>query len=101
MADFIGVNIDGEEYKEGLIHSLLGDVVMMTSICYSFLVILSALVKYWHQAKNVSLTWMGQVVLGIYVGLLMLNKLTTAISLFSSSMKLTHVTSRDVHRVNF
>ena len=37
---------------------------MLTSICYSFLVIQSALVKYWHQAKNVSLTWMGQTVLG-------------------------------------
>jgi len=93
MAAFLGVNLYGDGIKEGLIHSLLGDAVMLTSICYSFLVIQSALVKYWHQAKNVSLTWMGQTVLGIYVGLLMLNKLTTSISLLSSSMKLTYVTS--------
>ena len=61
------------------------DIILSFTLGYSFLVILTALVKYWHQAKNVSMTWMGQVVLGLYLCFLMVNKLTTAISILVSS----------------
>ncbi len=69
------------------------DIILSFTLAYSFLVILTALVKYWHQAKNVSMTWMGQVVLGFYLCFLMVNKLTTAISIIVSSQTMSMTTS--------
>ena len=77
-----GVNYWSEVY-------LVRDIVMSCSLVYSLVIILSALVKYWHQAKNVSLSVSGQLVLGIYLGLLVINKLTTVISLLRSCQLLT------------
>ena len=69
------------------------DIILSFTLAYSFLVILTALVKYWHQAKNVSMTWMGQVVLGFYLCFLMVNKMTTAISIIVSSQTMSMTTS--------
>ena len=69
------------------------DIILSFTLAYSFLVILTALVKYWHQAKNVSMTWMGQVVLGFYLCFLMVNKMTTAISILVSSQTMSMTTS--------
>ena len=69
------------------------DIILNFTLAYSFLVILTALVKYWHQAKNVSMTWMGQVVLGFYLCFLMVNKMTTAISILVSSQTMSMTTS--------
>ena len=69
------------------------DIILSFTLGYSFLVILTALVKYWHQAKNVSMTWMGQVVLGLYLCFLMVNKLTTAISILVSSQTISMISS--------
>ena len=70
------------------------DIILTFTIAYSFLIILTALVKYWHQAKNVSMTWAGQVVLGLYLCFLMLNKLTTVVSLIVSSQNLSRTSGR-------
>ena len=88
MATFFGVHTDSSNYNYvGII--MVKDVVLSCSMLYSLMIILTALVKYWHQAKNVSLSVAGQVILGIYLGLLIINKLTTAISLLRSCQILT------------
>ena len=84
MATFFGVNTRVGNYDHRDIY-LIRDVVLSFSLFSSFLIILTALVQYWYQAKNVSMTWMGRLVLGMYLGLLIVNKLTTTISLLSTS----------------
>ena len=75
------------------------DIILTFTLGYSFLVILTALVKYWHQAKNVSMTWMGQVVLGFYLCFLMVNKLTTAISILIASQSMSMTSSGHIMTV--
>jgi len=65
--------------------NIVRDVVISGSLMYSMSIVLTALVKYWYQAKNLAISWMGQTILGLYMGFLTINKLTTAISIFSNT----------------
>ena len=82
LAAFFGIAAERSLVSE---LNLVRDFVISGSIMYSFGIVLTALVKYWYQAKNRALSWMGQTVLGFYMGLLTMNKLTTAISIFSNT----------------
>ena len=57
-------------------------------IIYSLAIILTALVKYWYQSKNLSISLKGQYCLGLYMLLVLTNKLTTIISLFATTQPL-------------
>ena len=84
MAHFLGIKTNVSNCNDPNFY-LVRDIVMTSSLVYSLLIIVTALVKYWHQAKNVSISWMGQIVLGLYLGFLIINKLTTSISLLNTS----------------
>ena len=62
--------------------NLMQVVVVFGSILYSLMILLTALVKYWYQAKNMLILFGGQVVPGLYFCFLTINRLTTAVSLF-------------------
>ena len=57
-------------------------------IIYSLAIILTALVKYWYQSKNLSISLKGQYCLGLYMLFVLTNKLTTIISLFATTQPL-------------
>ena len=57
-------------------------------IIYSLAIILTALVKYWYQSKNLSISLKGQYCLGLYILFVLTNKLTTIISLFATTQPL-------------
>ena len=80
-------NIDS---SRGLVSelNLMRDVVMLGSIIYSLAIILTALVKYWYQSKNLSISIKGQYCLGLYMFFVITNKLTTIISLFATTQPL-------------
>merc|ERR1719300_219291 len=82
LASFFGIGQNGSAVKE---FNIVRDVVISGSLLYSMGIVLTALVKYWYQAKNMALSWMGQTALGLYMGFLTINKLTTAISIFSNT----------------
>ena len=63
--------------------NLMRDVVILGSVLYSMAIILTALVKYWYQAKNLSISVKGQITLALYMLFLSINRVTTFISLFS------------------
>merc|ERR1719225_251992 len=77
-------------YHEGLFSqlNLMRDIVMLGSILYSLAFILTALVKYWYQAKNLAISFSGQFVLGLYLFFMTFNRLTTAVSLFATTQPL-------------
>ena len=81
----VDTNVKGELAFSDYEVYLVKDVVIVSSLVYSLLVILSSLVKYWYQAKNIAMSWMGQSVLGFYLFFLLFNKLTTVISILSST----------------
>ena len=85
LATFFGVEttLGGEVNKVEVY--LVKDVMIVCSLAYSLLVILSSAVKYWYQAKNIAMSWRGQIVLGLYLTALLYNKLTTVISILSTS----------------
>merc|ERR1740123_2175291 len=68
---------------EGVEQKLMRDVVILGSVLYSVAIILTALVKYWYQSKNLSISFKGQITLALYMLFLAINKITTFISLFS------------------
>jgi hypothetical protein len=86
----------GVENRPGTGNSLLSelnlmrDVVITGSLLYSLVIFLTALVKYWYQAKNLSVSLAGQVALGLYLLTLGLNRLTTVVSLFATTQPLPH-----------
>ena len=84
LATFVGVEttLGGEVNKVEIY--LVKDVLIVCSLAYSLLVILSSVVKYWYQAKNIAMSWRGQIVLGLYLAALLYNKLTTVISILST-----------------
>ena len=57
-------------------------------IIYSLAIILTALVKYWYQSKNLSISLKGQYCLGLYILFVLTNKLTTIISLLATTQPL-------------
>ena len=63
--------------------NLMRDVVILGSVLYSVAIILTALVKYWYQSKNLSISFKGQITLALYMVFLAINKITTFVSLFS------------------
>ena len=77
-------------YHEGLFSqlNLMRDIVMLGSILYSLAFILTALVKYWYQAKNLAISFSGQFILGLYLFFMTFNRLTTAVSLFATTQPL-------------
>ena len=81
----VGTKIGGELSSALYGEYLVKDIVIVSWLVYSLLVILTSLVKYWYQAKNIAMSWMGQTVLGFYLFFLLFNKLTTVISILSSS----------------
>ena len=68
--------------------NVMRDVVILGSVLYSLAIVLTALVKYWYQSKNLAISVKGQFTLGLYMFCLTLNKLTTIVSLFSNSQPL-------------
>ena len=68
--------------------NLMRDIVILGSVIYGLAIILTALVKYWYQSKDLSISMSGQVVLGCYMFFMITNKLTTAISLFATTQPL-------------
>ena len=68
--------------------NLMRDVVMLGSIIYSMLIIVTALLKYWYQAKHLAISFSGQVALGLYLCFLTINRLTTSVSLFATTQPL-------------
>jgi len=82
---FFGISAGGSLLAE---LNLVRDVVVLGSILYSLMIVLTALVKYWYQAKNLAISGSGQVVLGLYLCFLTINRLTTAISLFATTQPL-------------
>ena len=56
---FFGINDSGGDFLTEL--NLMRDVVMTGSLAWSLAVILTALVKYWYQAKNLAVRFSGQV----------------------------------------
>jgi len=82
---FFGITPGGSLLAE---LNLMRDVVLLGSILYSLMILLTALVKYWYQAKNLAISFAGQVVLGLYLCFLTINRLTTAISLFATTQPL-------------
>ena len=56
---FFGIDDSGGDFLTEL--NLMRDVVMTGSLAWSLAVILTALVKYWYQAKNLSVRFSGQV----------------------------------------
>ena len=84
LATFFGVETNLGEVNKTEVY-LVKDVLIVCSLAYSLLVILSSAVKYWYQAKNIAMSWRGQIVLGLYLAALLYNKLTTVISILSTS----------------
>ena len=82
---FFGISSGGSLIAE---LNLVRDVVVFGSILYSMMIVLTALVKYWYQSKNLAISLSGQVVLGLYLCFLTINRLTTAISLFATTQPL-------------
>ena len=56
---FFGIDDSGGDFLTEL--NLMRDVVMTGSLAWSLAVILTALVKYWYQAKNLAVRFSGQV----------------------------------------
>ena len=86
LYSFFDISSDDTGILSGL--NLMRDVVMGSSILWSMFVIISALVKYWYQAKNLAVTLQGQICLGLYFLALSVNRLTTIISLFANTQPL-------------
>ena len=86
LYSFFDISSDNSGVLSGL--NLMRDVVMSASVLWSMFVIISALVKYWYQAKNLAVTLQGQVCLGLYFLALSVNRLTTIISLFANTQPL-------------
>ena len=63
--------------------NVMRDFVIFGSIGYGLIVILTALVDYWYQSKNLGIPFKGRVCLGFYLMFLTINKITTAVSLFA------------------
>jgi len=86
LYSFFDISSDDSGILSGL--NLMRDVVMGASILWSMFVIISALVKYWYQAKNLAVSLQGQICLGLYFLALSVNRLTTIISLFANTQPL-------------
>ncbi|XP_023348510.1 uncharacterized protein LOC111717230, partial [Eurytemora carolleeae] len=86
LRTFFGVT----SYQGGILEelNLVRDFVMGSSLMYSFFMVLSALVRYWFQAKNLCLSVGGRIVLTAYLSALTFNRLTTYISIFSITQPL-------------
>merc|ERR1719186_1451779 len=97
LAAFFGISARGSVVSE---LDLVRDVVISGSLLYSLAIVLTALVKYWYQARNLAISWMGQTVLGFYLGFLTINKLTTAISLFSNTQLLNPASESDTPNIS-
>merc|ERR1719342_185811 len=82
---FFNIDVHGGLFGE---LNVMRDIVMLGSIIYSLCIIITALVKYWYQSKNLSINVPGQFILGFYLAFMVANKLTTAISLFSTTQPL-------------
>jgi len=97
LAAFFGISTRGSVVAE---LDLVRDVVISGSLFYSFGIVLTALVKYWYQAKNLAISWMGQAVLCFYMGFLTVNKLTTAISIFSNTQLISSASDTDLPNIS-
>ena len=88
LYSFFNISIDDNNALSASGLNLMRDVVMFGSVLWSMFVIISALVKYWYQAKNLAVTLQGQICLGLYFTSLSINRLTTVISLFATTQPL-------------
>jgi len=87
LRTFFGlVNYQGVGFLAEL--NLVRDFVIGFSLVYSFGMVTSALVRYWYQGKNLSLSMGGRVILFAYMSAMTFNRLTIYISIFSVTQPL-------------
>ena len=64
---------------------IVKDVVIVVCVLYSFLIIVTALVRYINQSKNLNLQMMGKACLSMYISCNVVARLTMFIALFSTA----------------
>ena len=72
-------NFEEKSFARGL----LVELVILGLASYSLLVIVTALIQYWHEAKNTEISWVGRTMLGLYIVFLTANKVTTSLSILN------------------
>jgi len=77
----ISSNTPGANLTEEL--KLVKDMFFGVSMITSLLAVVTALTNYWYLAKNLALSWAGQVIIGCYLTCMVVNRLTTYISVFA------------------